>query len=525
MINFSSTVLCEIAQLKSSDGEPMKNILEYIENSALNYPDKAAFVDEQGALSYSELMKNAKRIGSALSVLNKRNCPMAVYLDKSVKSLCSMFGVIYSGNFYIVVDAEMPVERINKIFSTLSPAAIITDEKHLENAKQLDMDCEIVLYEHAVKTDADDTVLSFIRDRQIDTDPLYALYTSGSTGMPKGAVLSHRNVIAYTQWFSNAFGINAETVFGNQTPFYFSMSVSDVYSTIKCAATLCIIPKVCFSFPINLIKFMNDNKVNTIYWVPSAISIVANMKLFQYAKPMYLKKVLFAGEVMPTKQLNYWIKNLDKDVLFANLYGPTETTDICTYYIVDREFEDGEPLPIGRHCDNCDVMIVNDKNELAAAGEEGELYVRGSFVAYGYYGNDEKTKAAFVQNPLQSYYPETVYKTGDLVKENEKGEIMYITRKDFQIKRMGYRVELGEIEAAASAVENMEESVCVFDDTKDKIILVYQGKKITEQDILKCLKDKIPAYMLPDMIKKITLMPHNQNGKIDRKAVKAMLCK
>lgn len=502
----------------------MKNILEYIENSASEYPDKIAFADNDNTITYAQLLRNAKSIGTALSQMNKRNCPIAVYLDKSVQTPCAMFGITYSGNFYIIIDAEMPVERINKIFSTLSPAAIITDEAHLDNANQLAADCSIFMYDMAVNTDADEKVLSCIRDRQIDTDPLYALYTSGSTGMPKGAMLSHRNVIAYTEWFTETFDINSETVFGNQTPFYFSMSVSDVYSTIKSGATLCIIPKACFSFPINLIKFLNEHKVNTIYWVPSAISIVANLKLFKYAKPEYLKKVLFAGEVMPTKQLNYWINNLDKDTLFANLYGPTETTDICTYYVVDRPFKDDEPLPIGRHCDNCDVMIVTDKNELAKQGEEGELYVRGSFVAYGYYGNDEKTKDAFVQNPLQTYYPEIVYKTGDLVKENDKGEIMYITRKDFQIKRMGYRVELGEIETAASSIENIEEVVCVFDKAKDKIILVYQGKKLTAEDILKCIKAKVPAYMVPDRIEKITLMPHNQNGKIDRKAVQSIMC-
>lgn len=502
----------------------MKNILEYIEQSAKKFPDKTAFVDADNSITYSQLLSTAQSIGSALSVIGTKNRPIAVYMDKSVNTLPSIFGVTYSGNFYIIVDAEMPVERINKIFSTLSPVAVLTDEKHLANAKELEIDGKIFLFENAAETPVNNEILEKIRSNQIDTDPLYALYTSGSTGMPKGAVLSHRNVIAYTEWFANCFDINENTVFGNQTPFYFSMSVSDVYSTIKSGATLCIIPKSCFSFPINLIKFMNDNKVNTIYWVPSAISIVANMKLFKYAKPEYLKKVLFAGEVMPTKQLNYWIHNLDEDIVYANLYGPTETTDICTYYVVDRPFEDGEPLPIGRHCDNCDVMIVNDKNELAAPGEEGELFVRGSFVAYGYYNNAEKTESAFVQNPLHNYYPEIVYKTGDLVKENENGEIMYITRKDFQIKRMGYRVELGEIEAAASGIENMEEVVCVFDKAKDHIILVYQGKKLTDVDILNHLKGKIPAYMKPDRIEKIKLMPHNQNGKIDRNLVKTMMC-
>ena len=248
------------------------------------------------------------------------------------------------------------------------------------------------------------------------------------------------------------------------------------------------------------------------------------MQLFKYAKPEYLKKVLFAGEVMPTKQLNYWIENMPKDTVFANLYGPTETTDICTYYVVDRKFENGETLPIGKHCDNCDVMIVKEDNTLAQPGEEGELFVRGSFVCYGYFNNEEKTSAAFVQNPLHNYYPELVYRTGDLVKENEKGEILYITRKDFQIKRMGYRVELGEIEAAASGIEKIEESVCVFDKKKDQIILVYQAKKLDEVEIINSLKGKIPTYMMPDRYERVKLMPHNQNGKIDRKQLESDLC-
>lgn len=502
----------------------MKNILEYIEGSVAKFPQKTAFVDSEHSITYNELYDNARAIGTALSDFGKRNCPVAVYVAKSVNTLCAMFGVTYSGNFYTVVDTEMPVERVEKIFSTLSPIAIIADKDNYQKALTLLPKEQVLLYDEAIEAPIDEDVLKDIRSRQIDADPLYALYTSGSTGVPKGAILSHRNVIAYSQWFSDAFNITDQTVFGNQTPFYFSMSVSDVFATIKNGATLCIIPKVCFSFPINLIKFLNDNRVNTIYWVPSAISIVANMKLFKYAKPEYLKKVLFAGEVMPTKQLNYWINNLGDDVLYANLYGPTETTDICTYYVVDRQLRDDEPLPIGKHCDNCDVMIIDENNQPCAVGQEGELYVRGSFVAYGYYGNDEKTRDAFVQNPLQSYYPEIVYKTGDLVKENEKGEIMYITRKDFQIKRMGYRVELGEIETAASSMERIEEVVCVFDKSKDQIILVYQGKKLTAEDILKHIKSKIPAYMTPDRIEKIALMPHNQNGKIDRKKVTSMMC-
>lgn len=498
----------------------MKNILEFLERDAREYGSKTVFSDLENSITYEELLLSSKRIGTAVSIVGARNKPIAVYMEKGIPLLSSMFGAVYSGNFYVVIDSEMPTDRINKIFKTLCPAAVITDKAHIEKARDLRFTGAILAYEDIVKSGIDEPLLSSIRKNQIDTDPLYALYTSGSTGMPKGAVVSHKSVIAYTKWFGEAFNITPSTVFGNQTPFYFSMSVSDVYSTIVNGASLVIIPKIYFSFPIKLIEFMNERQINTIYWVPSAIAIVSNYKLFKFAKPLYLKKVLFAGEVMATKQLNYWINNLDPDILYANLYGPTETTDICTYYTVDRKFNDDEPLPIGKHCDNCDVLIINDDGEEAGTNEEGELYVRGSFLASGYYNNPEKTREAFVQNPLNRVYPETVYKTGDLVRVNERGEIMYVTRKDYQIKHMGYRIELGEIETAASSMEKMQETVCIYDSVNDKIVLFYCAKKTGEVEIFSYLKTKLPDYLIPNKFIKMKSLPKNQNGKVDRLKLK-----
>ena len=494
----------------------MKNILEFLESAAERFPEKTAFKDQDNALSYSELLRASRRVGTALSALQLKNKPIAVYFGKSVNTIAAMLGVVYSGNFYVILDSEMPAERIAKIFSTLNPSAIITDEKYLESAKTLGVS-EVKLYTELLKTEENSEVLDSIRSAQVDTDPLYALYTSGSTGVPKGAVLSHKNVIAYSEWSSETFGISSETVFGNQTPFYFSMSVTDIYSTLRTGATLVIIPKQYFTFPIKLVEYLNVNRINTIYWVPSAMSIASIFKLFEVAKPEHLKTVLFAGEVMPTKHLNYWIKNLGNDITYANLFGPTETTDICTYYVVDREFKDDEPLPIGKHCNNCDVFILNENGNEAAAGEEGELYARGSFVAMGYFNNPEKTAEAFVQNPLNSAYPETVYKTGDLVKLNERGEIDYICRKDYRIKHMGYRIELGEIEAAASSVEGIQECACVYDEKTDRIVLFYSARRVKEEKILEILGTKLTAYLMPNKLVKLSVMPHNQNGKIDRK--------
>lgn len=493
----------------------MKNILEMLENSKANFPGKAAFKDEKKSITYSELVNSSKRVGSALIESGVYKAPIAIYINKSVDVITSMMGIAYSGNIYTVIDTEMPGDRIEKIFSTLSPAAIITDEANNEKARKFGI--EIFSFDELIKSDINDNALDEIRKKQVDTDPLYILYTSGSTGMPKGTVISHKNVLTYSKWVSDEFNIDENTVFGNQTPFYFSMSVTDIYSTIRKAATLVIIPKMCFSFPIKLTQFLNENEINTIYWVPSAYGIALNFKLFDVEIPKYIKTALFAGEVMPVKFLNYWRQYLGKETVFANLFGPTETTDICTFYRVNRDFEDDESLPIGVHCDNCNVFILKDDGTEAKQGEEGELYVRGSFVAFGYYNNPEKTKEAFVQNPLNSAYPEACYKTGDLVKENELGEIIYIGRKDFQIKRMGYRIELGEIEAAATAVEGVKECACVFNKREEKIVLFYSASKVKENDLLDALKKKLNAYFIPDEIIKLPSLPRNANGKADRK--------
>lgn len=491
----------------------MKNILELLEKSASSFPDKISFSDDiQGGVTYSDLVSLSKNAGSFFADKKIYKRAIAVYMNQSVNSLISAFGIVYSGNYYVIIDYKMPVERIHYILETLNPAAIICSEETQGNVSLLNFNGEICKIDEIKNHKADSAALENIRRKQIDTDPLYVLFTSGSTGKPKGTVVNHRNVLAYSEWFCDAFDINENSVFGNQTPFYFSMSVSDVYAAIRAAASLYIIPKKLFSFPVKLMECLNENKVNTIYWVPSALSIVANWKTFDFIKPEYVEKVLFAGEVMPTKQLNYWIKHLP-GAMYANLFGPTETTDICCYYVVNREIPNTKPVPIGNSCNNCDCFIVNEDGR---EDVQGELYIRGSFVAPGYFNNSDKTNEVFVQNPLQNAYPEKVYKTGDIVKINEFGEMEYVSRKDFQIKHMGYRIELGEIEFCANNLDKIKLAVVVYDKSSDDIILIYQGKKFSDAELIKKLSGSIPNYMLPTKVIRIKEIPYNANGKIDR---------
>lgn len=501
----------------------MKNILEYLEKTAEKYKDKLAFADTNREVSYSELVNNSKKIGSYIGNETIINRPIAIFIDKTVNCLEAMFGTLYSGNFYTIIDTKSPKERINLILNTLEPIFIITDTRNLEKAKEIGIDKKIYVYEEMIeKSIIDNNKLEKIRNKMIDTDPMYILFTSGSTGTPKGTVISHKAVISYASWVVDTFDINSNTVWGSQTPFYFSMSITDVFSTVLSGATFYIIPKMYFSFPVKLLEFINEKKINSIYWVPSALCIVANFKALDEVELPTLKKVLFAGEVMPVKQLNMWINKLP-NTMFANLFGPTETTDICTYYIVDRKFKNDESLPIGKSCNNCDVLIVKDDGTEAGNGESGELCVRGSFLANGYYNNPEKTKAVFVQNPINKCYPETIYKTGDIVKYNEYNELIYLSRKDFQIKHMGYRIELGEIENAINGIDGIIICACIYDTENSKIILFYQGEELTEENLLAAVKEKVPTYMCPNKIIKLPKMPYNANGKIDRVKLKNIL--
>ena len=254
-------------------------------------------------------------------------------------------------------------------------------------------------------------------------DILYVLFTSGSTGIPKGVIISHRSVIDYTEWAAETFHFDSHTIFGNQAPFYFDNSVLDIYSTIRNGAALYIIPQMLFSFPIRLLEYIRDHNINTIFWVPTVLSRVADIGVLEHCEIGCLENILFAGEVMPAKQLNIWMRRLP-DALYANLYGPTEITVDCTYFIVNRKIEDNEPVPIGYPCRNSDILVLNKENQLVKGEEKGELCVRGTSLSLGYYNNPEKTKRVFVQNPLHHLYEDRIYRTGDIVHYNERGEVV-----------------------------------------------------------------------------------------------------
>lgn len=467
----------------------MRSLVEsIIKNKNIN-PNKTIFVDENKSITNNELYDEAMHIASYLS--KHDNKPIIIEMPKSVDAIVCMVGVLLSGNFYTVLDINMPEERKNIIIDLLKPVCKITIK---DNKKD-----DYVYFEDIIGTKTEK-----LKENYNMSNPMYVLFTSGSTGVPKGVVVNHNSVMHYLNWFTNEFHIDEITIFGNQTPLYFSMSISDVLGTIYAGATLYFIPHSYFSFPLYLMKYLENNKINTIYWVPSALNMISTFDAFKAFDLPELKKILFAGEVMPPKVINYFIKN--HPAFYANLFGPTETTDICTYYEVKEETDN---VPIGKACNGLTAIILKDGKE----SKTGELYIKGPFLASGYYNNPKKTNEVFIQNPLNKAFPEVIYKTGDIVTVRDDGNLLYVGRADFQIKHMGYRIELGEIENKVYEIDEINTCVVVY--KNDKIILYYIGN-IDEASLLSKLKDKVPEYMLPNKIHKEIKMNYNMNGKIDR---------
>lgn len=497
-------------------------ITDYLNETAVRYKDKTAFTDETRALTFYELQQEAYHIASALLERNITKKPVAIFMDKEVTCISAFYGAAYSGNFYTVIDMEMPDQRMDKILTSLCPAVILTTDKHFEHVKSLCHESSVVIkYEDCMQNEICIEKIIAAESRIIDTDVAYVLYTSGSTGIPKGVIISHRALADFIDWAAGQFALDESYVWGNQTPLYFSMSVLDVYATVKTGASMYIIPKQCFKVPKYLMEFLSHNRINTLFWVPSALVFPAALGALKGELQIDLKNVFFGGEVMPVKYLNQWMEKYP-DVRYVNFYGPTEVTDTCTFYEVDRKFENTDTLPIGVPCANMDVFLLDEQDRaVAKEGAAGEICVRGTGLASGYYNAPEKTAEAFVQNPLNHAYSEIIYRTGDLARWNEHGELEYISRKDFQIKHMGRRIELGEIETALLSLEEIRSGCCLYDQKRSWIVAVYQGD-LLEQELRNRLLTLLPEYMMPNRWYQVEKMPLNLNGKVDRQKLKGM---
>lgn len=497
------------------------NLVDLINETVGRLPEKLAAFDTEKKFTFAQLYEAFIRVASFIHP-SLKNQPVAVILPKNVDALIACVGVLYSGNFYVPLDPDIPATRLTKIISDLEPALIITDENYLAVDTNYHRYSDGTLFYFQLATGPAPTRLPHgdkNGSRDITGgDPAYCIYTSGSTGKPKGVVISHQAVLDVIEWADINLHFDETTIIGNQASFFFDLSVIDIYLCFKTGAALCLIPKYLFSFPTELLNFLSVNNINSICWVPSALSKIANQGALKNSATLpNLEQILFIGEEMPAKTLNHW-QDFFPEAFFCNMYGPTESTFCSAFFIITDRIPDHDKIPIGYACQNTKILVLNEQGEHVGVNEIGELCIGGISLAFGYWRDPEATALSFRQNPLNTNFSETLYFTGDLVRIAPNGELYFCGRKDNQIKHKGYRIELSDIETAVNSMGNIEQSCVLYDSGNEEIVLIYSTKSNEEHEslIFTRLADLLPNYMLPTKFVRQQGLPLNVNGKIDR---------
>ena len=497
------------------------NVLEYLEKANEEYPNKIAYVGGEEQVSFSIVHQKAKSIGSALCEKTTKGRPVLVLSGKNVITPMLYLGVAYAGCFYIPLSADLPAFRLKLIMEVVEADILLTDGEHDDILDTMDFTGTVLSYKDIKNHAVDEKTLAIRRKQTIDTDPLYVIFTSGSGGVPKGVLTPHRAVIDYINVFAKTFDITGEDILGNQAPLDYIAAIRDIFLPLYTGAKTVLIPKKLYSTPQKLFEYVNDNKITTLCWVAAALALCSELNVFADNQLEHVTKVIFTGSSLSCKHLKVWQENLP-DALYANHYGPTEITASCTYYIVDKKVSETDVLPIGIPFDNTEIILLSEDNTKTLAGEMGEICVRGSSLALGYYKNPEKTKEVFIKNPLQQIYDETIYKTGDLGKLMPDGNLSFHGRMDFQVKHMGHRIELSEIEEVTSSIGTLNNCVCLYKQEKEMLYLFYSGE-LTNRDIAVYLRKRLPSYMIPRKFVKLDEFPQNFNGKIDLESLRKMM--
>lgn len=521
--DFNSGIVYPVKTERGRNTMRTISILDILDETASRLPDKLYVQDENESVTYGQCRARAMRFGYALhrELGGARKRPIVLFIDKSCRCVISMLGVLYSGNFYIPMDIKMPLARLNSILQTMGDAVVVTTEKDIPALCKTGYEGAVLVYEELVAKWPEDGAahaLKVVRDSMIDTELMYVLFTSGSTGVPKGVAVMHRSVVDYIETATEIINVEEEDILGNQTPFYSDVSLRDLYMTLKTGASVCLIPQKYFMSPKKLLQYLEDHRVTTLMWVPTAFRLISQFDALEKVKPHNLKKLIYSGESMPIPVYRYW-REYYPDAEFMQLYGPTEITGVCTFYHIMRDYADNERIPIGKPFPNTGILLLDEKGHKIASSDTsaaGEICVYGTCLAAGYYNDPGKTAEAFVPNPTVTGYPSLMYRTGDLAKYDSEGNLVFISRKDFQIKHGGRRIELGEIEVAFQAVDGIKAVCCVQNRREDKLVLYYIGG-IGEKQMSLTVRDRLPKYMIPTEYRKLDELPLLPNGKLDRK--------
>lgn len=513
---------------------------QFLDNSARKYPDRIA-LDEPGVgtITYRDLASLSDDLRDRLYHLGvRRGDRVGVYMRKSIDAVAAIFGVLKTGAAYVPVDPGSPVSRIAYIFNNCSVKAVILENRSEKNlAAEIDKGREtpelllldgvgggLPLRQALEAAQEKDPVRAGETENPSPDELAYILYTSGTTGRPKGVMLSHRNAISFVDWCSETFDPNEEDRFSSHAPFHFDLSILDLYVSIKHGATLVLVGEEVGRDPVRLATLFSEKRISIWYSTPSILSLLAQLGKLEKYDYSALRTVLFAGEVFPVKHLRL-LKTLLPRPRYYNLYGPTET-NVCTFHeIPDQIPEDRtQPFPIGKACSHLQTKVVDMDGREAPIGEEGELCVSGPGVTQGYWSLPEQTTTAF----LEDGFGQRWYKTGDVVVEGDDGDYVFIGRRDRMVKKRGYRIELGEIEACLYGHPKVEEAAVIAlpgeeTGTLIKTFLSFRdGKRPSLIELKRFCAENLPLYMIPDVISFLDTLPKTSTDKIDYQRLKEM---
>ena len=520
----------------------MISLLHHIvSKSAAKYPDREAISFNGSSMTYAELETESNKLAHGLLEIGvDRGDRVGIYMNRCIQSIVGAFGTLKAGASYVPIDPFCPPGRLDYIVNKCGIRCLLTAEEKLANIERA-FPSSSPLKHILVMNGLDPCDRSLgpatLKDWQeirknakevapgadaIDTDVAYILFTSGSTGDPKGVMLTHLNALTFIRSAHECFQITGNDRMSNICPLYFDMSVFDLFVAFKAGATVVIIPETVSIFPVKLAEVIAENKITVWNSVPSILSLLATYKKLDGHDLSSLRLVLFAGEVFPLKYLQR-LKEVVPGAWFCNLYGQTEANS-STYYWVEKLPPDAKAtLPIGRPLLNYDVFALDENGEqVTEPGQEGELYVRSSAVALGYWGEAENTERSFVKNPLRPDLNERVYRTGDLVRLDPDGNYTFLGRKDHMIKSRGYRIEIGEIELVLCSHPEVKHAVVIpipdelLGNRISAIIVPLTPGSINKEDILQYCSRQLPKYMLPETIEFTDSLPATSSAKVDR---------
>jgi len=513
-----------------------------VAESALRYPDREAIIFKDRALTFAELDRESNKLAHLLLSLNiVKGDRVGLYLDRGIDAIIAACAVLKTGAIYVPVDPAGPIRRISYIVEKCSIKTLVTCQDKLPKIEKAFP--EAVPFTHIILTDGSDTTSSSLKTAQlingrsiadefgkrapdvniIDSDIAYILFTSGSTGNPKGVMLSHQNSLTFVNSACSFFDIQTEDRFSNIAPLHFDMSIFDIFVAFKAGACVVIIPEAVAMFPARLAEYIAEQKISVWNSVPSALSLLATYQNLDSCDLSSLRLILFAGELFPLKYLRI-LKDAIPGARFCNMYGQTEANS-STYFWADRvSADDKGVLPIGKSLPNFEVFALDEDGVcINEPGREGELYIRASTVALGYWGEPEKTESAFVRNPLRPELRERVYKTGDLVHLDSDRNFVFSGRKDHMIKSRGYRIEIGEIETVLCSHPEIKNAVVVPIPDEligNRLLAVVEPlliDKISRDEVLKYCMAQLPRYMVPEAVQFRECLPMTSSGKVDRK--------